>query len=302
MNRQDSFRRGRRLVATTLLGAAAGSIAAHATDAIPLEPTVGRLAIKRVDIVDGPDPIDASTRLYVRSTDGASIPPVSPNGSVGSSETAVDLPGGRALVLWSERAGGVYRVALAPVSDDGFLPGALMSAPSAVDPRPSATFLPDRSAWVVYVESDGVSGQVFRRTASPTTGIWGAPEAISLPGEMVSSAHVVAHDGAAHVVYARRDGPATSIVHATHDGASWNREVVGTSAYAGEALPQIHSHAGVLWIDWVDAQAPTGAGELGWKRRDPSGAWEATRYTGFDTPLRREFHDRPGIRLQAIVP
>lgn len=302
MNRQDTFRRRMRCVAATLLGLPLCSLAALADEAIPIEPIVGRFAFKRMDIVDGPDPIDTIVALYLRSGDSASVPPMSPQGSIGSPETAVDVPGGRALVLWSERVGNAFRVALAPAGDDGFLSGSWLSAPNPVDPRPSATFLPDGTAWLVYLAAESSQTRAFRRVASATTGIWGESEAISLPGEQVGSAHVTEHGGRPHVVYARVDGPATSIVHATHDGTAWIHEVVATSAFAGEVRPQIHSHAGVLWIDWVDAQAPTGAGELGWKRREAAGSWEPTRYVGFDTPFDRDYHDRPGIRLLAIAP
>lgn len=289
------------LIASAVAVILAAALSASAEDVFPLEPKTGRFHLKRVEIVDGPDPIDTVATLYTLSGAPAPLPQIPTSGSPQSTETAVDVPGRRALVTWTDRNGGVYRAALAPVDDQGFLTPSWMSAPSAVDPRPSAAFLPDGTVVVVYVESDGSQTRAYQRRAAPPSGVWGPPEAVSLAGEEVASAHVTAHAGIAHIVYERRIGPTTEIVHATSNGSGFDREVAATSAGTGMTQPQIHSHAGVLWIDWIDATAPTGTGEVAWKRQG-GGVWGSAHYEPFDSAFDREYHVRPGIRLQAVAP
>lgn len=298
--------RTRGFVELAFVVAAAGpfavSLPAAASEVFPFEPTVGRFAVKRLEIADGPDPVDNINQLYVKTGPALSLPPMWPDSSFSSTDTAVDVPGGHAAMVWSEHRAGAYRVAIAPITDDGWAAASWMSGPSVVDPRPSAAFLPDGSILLVYVLDDGTQSRAYRRSASPPSGIWTEPEAISLPGEDVTSVHVGVHDGAVHVVYARRDGSTTSIIHATSTGSGLDREVVAVSSFAGDTWPQIHSHAGALWIDWVDAEAPTGAGELAWKRRGAGSDWEPTQYEAYVSPFDREYHVRPGVRLQAIAP
>lgn len=303
MNRADAFRFTMRYAVLPVALLATLSGPASADDAIPIEPIIGDPPrVRRLEIVDAPDPIGNGITLHTKSSGSASAPAWWPNSVPHSSDVAVDPATGRTIVGWVEQVGGGNHLVLAEATENGWGAASRLGDAYEADPVPSMGFSPDGELVLAFVVASGAESRAFLRTAGPPDWTWSAPQPISLPGERVTSASLVHHEGRTHVAYARLDGPATSIVHATHDGTAWSREVVATSAYDGNVLPRIHSHAGVLWIDWVDAQAPTGAGELGWARRDAAGTWEPARYAGFDSPFHCEHHARPGIRLQAIAP
>ncbi|HEX6851037.1 MAG TPA: hypothetical protein VF139_06485 [Candidatus Polarisedimenticolaceae bacterium] len=301
MNRHTTHRNRSCSALVFLLTIAGAAGSAQAEDVLPFLPPSGTPPrIQRLEIVDAPDPIGNGLTLRNTSGDRSDAPTYHPESVPRAPDVAVDPLTGGAVVGWLERVGETDDLVVASANASGW--GAPCRVARGAASAPSVAFAPDGSVVAIYVLVSGAQTQAFARTASAPDWRWSLPEPVSLPGEQVSHVNAVIHAGQLHIVYSRRDGPATSLVHATPNAAGYDRSVVATSSFAGGALPQIHSHAGVLWIDWVDAEAPTGAGELAWKRRDAPSTWGATRYEPYASPFDRDYHVRPGLRLQAIAP
>ena len=284
-----------------LIASSAGST--RADDAIPIEPLDPEPPrIQRLEIVDAPDPIGNGITLRTKSGGSPNAPTYSPNAVPESPDVAVDPASGRAVAGWLERAGGTYDFVAASANSSGWGAPCRVAGTGVAASAPAVLFLPDGRLAVVYVVASETESRAFVRIASAPEWRFSPPEPVSPSGEVVTHAHATVHEGQLLVVYARRDGPATSIVQATPSASGFDLEVVAVSSFAGSTQPQIHSHAGRLWIDWVDAEAPTGAGELAWKRRGAGGVWETTRYEATASPFQRDYHVRPGVRLQAIAP
>jgi hypothetical protein len=303
MNRQTSHRM--RLIHTCvsvlLITSAADS--ARCDDVFPFLPlTEEPPRVQRLEIVDAPDPIGNGITLY-RSTGGRlNAPTYHQENAPQTPDVAVDPATGWTVVGWREQAASGYDIVVVSVNALGWGQPCRVAEGGASGSAPTAVFMPDGSLTVLYVGSSGAASRVFSRTASPPDWNWSPPQPVSVEGEEVGRVHATAHDGQLHVVYTRRDGPVTSLVHAVPNGATYDRSVIASSSFAGDTLPQIHSHAGALWVDWVDAEAPTGAGELAWKRHASGSTWEPTQYEPYASPFERDYHVRPGIRLEAIVP
>jgi hypothetical protein len=77
-------------------------------------------------------------------------------------------------------------------------------------------------------------------------------------------------------------------------------EIVAMTNNLGEVRPQVHSHAGHLWVDWVDAETTGSSGEIAWTRLNAQGQWEPIRYEPFANREQRDYRTRGGVRMQAI--
>jgi hypothetical protein len=76
-------------------------------------------------------------------------------------------------------------------------------------------------------------------------------------------------------------------------------EIVAITNNLGSVRPEVHVHAGRLWVDWIDAES-NGSGEMAWSRLDAQGHWEPLHYDAFATLEQRDWIVRGGVRLQAI--
>jgi hypothetical protein len=85
------------------------------------------------------------------------------------------------------------------------------------------------------------------------------------------------------------------VVLARWTGTTWIPEVMAISTYDDRMDPQVHSHGGTLWIDWID-----GGDEAAWTRWNPSTGWDPVQYESFDDWMEREFHVRGAIRMLAV--
>jgi hypothetical protein len=89
-------------------------------------------------------------------------------------------------------------------------------------------------------------------------------------------------------------------VLARFENGAFTPEVVAVTNNLGNVRPQAHSHAGRLWVDWVDHETSGGSGEIAWTRQNAQGQWEAIRYEPFANRLEREYLTRGGVRMKAI--
>jgi hypothetical protein len=84
------------------------------------------------------------------------------------------------------------------------------------------------------------------------------------------------------------------------ENGSFITEIVAVTNNMGDVLPQVHSHSGRLWVDWIDFEATDGSGELGWTRLNAQGQWETIRFETFANYTEREYRTRGGARMKAI--
>lgn len=281
--------------------------AARADVGVPLEPnngsgTAARRPIYLGVILDGPDPIGSLAWVQSGSGHGLPVNPTGYENGDGAPAAAADAATGTDVVAWGRRDGSAYEVVFSVLGAESWEPPVVVAVGGALDPRPAVAIAADGSLWFAYTVGEGTAAAAVVRKLDPDLTTWHPPVVVSEPGDAVTTAHLVLHDGLPHVAYARREttGGAT-VVLATLDTGVVDRRVVATTANPGAVRPEAHSLSGVLWVDWVDFEPYPGSGELAWSRMDAEGDFLPPSYVAFDG-FESKWLARPGIRLLAIAP
>ena len=151
-----------------------------------------------------------------------------------------------------------------------------------------------------YWIDDGTP-RVMHREAPADLSSWSAPVQVSDPADRAGRPSGVVHEGELLVVHEVEVFGAgqtpRNIVLSRYDEPSeqFVREVMASTNYSGAVRPNIGSHSGRLWVDWIDADD-----ETAWIRLDTQGQWEAIRYEPYTSQLEL-FLGRAGIRLKAVT-
>jgi hypothetical protein len=249
-------------------------------------------------ITDDPDPMVLWTPL---SPSSPRIP-LNPDG---------DANGDGKLSMIRNHVSGLPIVAWARNSATGFdivvshLAGVEWSEPVVVAGSPADELEP----WLALDPEDGTvhlvwwvvdtPPRVMHRQAPADLSSWSAPVQVSQVQENACVPSAAVHDGLLRVVYEAHDlGMGLSprqIVLATRDGSGFTHEGIATTWHAGKNRPEVHSAAGVLWIDWIDSGS-----EIAWIRRDPqTGVWQTIRTEPYASIEERDWLVRGGIRFRA---
>lgn len=291
-------------IATALL-LCAGS--ARADVGVPLEPNIGpgtaaRRPIYLGVILDGPDPIGSLAWVPNGSGHGLPVNPTGYENGDGAPSAAADASTGTDVVAWGLRDGAAYQVVFSVLGEEAWEPTVVVAVGGALDPRPAVAIAADGSLWFAYTVGDGTAAAAVVRKLDPDRTTWHPPVVVSEPGDAVTTAHLVLHDGLPRVAYARREssGGAT-VVFATVGPGGVDRRIVATTPNTGAVRPEAHSLSGVLWVDWIDFEPYPGSGELAWSRMDAGGDFGPPSYVAFDG-FESKWLARPGIRLLAIAP
>jgi hypothetical protein len=164
---------------------------------------------------------------------------------------------------------------------------------------------PDGSVHMFYWV-DGATPQVFHTVAPPDLSVWSTAVLVSQPGQASLRPAGAFYNGVLRVAYEVHNfGNGNSprqVVLARFENGAFTPEVVAMTNNLGDVRPQVHSHAGRLWLDWVDSETTGGSGEIAWTRQNALGQWEAIGYDTFANYLEREYLVRGGVRIQAIQP
>jgi len=151
---------------------------------------------------------------------------------------------------------------------------------------------------------DGTTPQVFHTVAPPDLSSWSAPVLVSQPGVAACRPAGAFYNGVLRVAYEVHNfgsgNTPRQVVLARCEAGAFTTEVVAMTNNLGEVRPQVHSHAGHLWVDWVDTETTGSSGELAWTRQNAQGQWEAIRYEPFANREQRDYLVRGGARLKAI--
>jgi hypothetical protein len=256
-------------------------------------------------IGDAPDPFPQIWKRLSNPESG--VIPVNTSGSDNGDgvPSIVQNPvTGESIVAWARNSAQGFDVVVSRFTEGAWTDPAVVAGGSGDQADPWLAVSPDGTVHLAYAAA-GAEHAVWYRSAPSDLSSWTAPLRVSEPEVAATMPSLVVHDGIVRVVYEAHDvglgSTPKSIVLSRRDGAGFVREVVAMTANAGSAAPRVNSHSGVLWVDWVDALYPTGAGELAWVRLDGQGL-APPHYVPFAGIFDREFHARPGIRLLVLAP
>jgi hypothetical protein len=140
---------------------------------------------------------------------------------------------------------------------------------------------------------------VMHRQAPADLSSWSAPVQVSNGIDPAFRPGGVVHNGVLKTVYEVHPFGSgqtpRDVILANWDGQSFVPQVLALTNHDGELWPRLHSHAGRLWLEWIDADD-----EMAWIRLENEGGWSPKHWESFATVEEREFHVRGAIRTKAI--
>jgi len=210
---------------------------------------------------------------------------------------------GLALVAWSRNSASGYDVVISRFDNGAWTDPQVVAGTSANELDPQLVLDPDGSIHLFFWV-DGATPQVLYTHAPADLSAWSAPTVVSQPGEPACRPAGIVHGGVLRVAYEVHDfgfgNSPREVVLARQEAGGFTPEVVAMTNNLDEVRPQVHSHAGKLWVDWVDAQTTGGSGEVAWTRLDTLGHWEPIKFEAFGDQLQRSYLTRGGVRMLAI--
>ena len=203
------------------------------------------------------------------------------------------------LVAWARNSAEGYDVVLSRFTGGAWTTPEVLAGDSIDEMDPVLVINPSSGDVHLFYWEDGSTRRVMHRVAPADLSTWSPPVQVSAAGEDACRPSGVFHDGVLQVVYEVHDygyqQTPRQVVLARLEGAAFVPEIVAVTTHAGNVRPEVHSQAGRIWIDWIDA-----SDEMAWTRKDSQGQWEPLRYETFESVEQREFHVRGAIRMQAI--
>ena len=291
----------------TLAIATLGTTIPHAEVGVALH--VGSADPGSVYVIEGltedPDPISTIWRkLGPPNTSRAELNPVGEMNNDGPPSTVCDASSGLIAAAWALNTPAGYDVVVSR-----FVQGA-WTAPQEVaggigdQLDPDLVIDPNGSVHLLYWTNSSPP-QVFHTTAPNDMSAWSTPVLVSEVSEPSLRPSGAFWNGILRVAYEVHNfgtGQAPrEVVLARLENGSFVPEVVAITNNLGTVRPEVHSHAGKLWVDWTDYEDGTGGGELAWTRLNATGQWEAIRYESFGNYDQREHLVRGGARMKAIT-
>jgi hypothetical protein len=205
------------------------------------------------------------------------------------------------VVAWSKASAGGFDVVVSRFVNDAWT-DPLVLAENATVAEPADPVLlmdPTDGTTHLYYWTDTPTPQVMHRQAPADLSSWSTPEPISPAGEIAVRPTATIHQGELHVAYevhtSQLGGTPRQIVLARDVGGSYSSEVIGTTDLAEPNRPQVHSAAGVVWVEWIDI-----AGQMAWTRQDSSGSWDPIDSEPFATPEERDYEVPATIKAEAL--
>ncbi len=289
------------VLGSLLFGPGAGRVAAEVggiidpatgeSDQVPVYMTLG--------IGDDPDPIG-----WVRyRPDSPSRKVLNDQGDVNGDGPPAILwnPVSRMpLVAWSRNSAGGYDVVISRLVGGAWSAPEVLAGSALDELDPQLAVDPATGDVHLFWWVDDTSPRVMHRQAPADLSSWTAPDQVSAPAEIALRPAAVVHGGDLYVSYEVHDWgyeqtPRQVVLSRLVDG-SYQPEVVAITHHAGAAFPRVRSHAGWLWVEWVDA-----ANEVAWTRRGAGGTWDPVETETFATPGERDYRVRPGIRSRVLA-
>jgi hypothetical protein len=271
-------------------------------------PNAPALAIYQAGVIDdGPDPISGIwLSLGGPSASRAVLNPEGATNGDGMPSVAFSPVLGMAAVAWAKNSPNGFDVVISRYDGtDWTVPQVVVGAPGVNELDPELLVGPDGSLHLFYWV-DGSSPRVFYTSAPAGSINWSTPIPVSPPGQVTLRPAGAFFGGVLRVVYEVHEfgygNSPRQVVIARYESGTFITEVVAMTNYTGEVRPQVHSHGGKLWVDWIDTETTGHSGELAWTRIDPQGQWEPISFQPYDGIEEREFLVRGSARMLAIQP
>jgi hypothetical protein len=267
-------------------------------------PTASFVGYKFLAIGDDPDPINQVWRQYSPAGSGRVV--LNPEGEAngdGMPSMLMDPISGLLAVAWPRNSATGFDIVISRFDNGAWTAPQVVAGTSANELDPQLVLGTDGTIHLLYWV-DGATPQVFHTQAPVDLSSWSAPLVVSQPGQAACRPAGVLFQGVLRVVYEVHDfgygnTPRQVVLARLLDGA-FVPEVVSITNNLGEVRPQVHAHAGRLWVDWVDAETTGGSGEVAWIRLNAQGHWESIQYETFVSPEQRDYLVRGAVRMQAI--
>jgi hypothetical protein len=260
--------------------------------------------VYRLGITEDPTPITTIWRK-VTPNDAVHVT-LNPEGEAngdGAPSVVSDAGSGLVAAAWSRHAQSGFDVVVSRFVNDAWTVPQVVVASSAGELDPQLVLAPDGSVHLFYWV-DGATPQVFHTVAPSDLSSWSAPVLVSQPGVASCRPAGAFHNGVLRVAYEVHNfgsgNTPRQVVLARLDNGAFVPEVVAMTNNLGEVRPQVHSHAGKLWVDWVDHETTGGSGELAWTRLNEQGQWQAVQFEPFVNREQRDYLVRGGAKLKAI--
>jgi hypothetical protein len=210
---------------------------------------------------------------------------------------------GLVAAAWARNSASGFDVVISRFTAGAWTEAQVVAGSPSDELDPQLVLDPDGSVHLFYWV-EGTTRQVFRVTAPPDLSSWSAPSLVSQPGESACRPAGAFYNGILHVAYEVHNfGNGNSprqVVLARLDSGVFTPEVIAMTNNLGDVYPQVHSHAGRLWVDWVDAETSEGSGEIAWTRMNAQGQWEPIHFDAFASYVEREYKVRSGVRVEVI--
>jgi hypothetical protein len=268
-------------------------------------PEVTRLGILQLAVIgDDPVPFNAVWRVFAPGAPGRVI--LNPEGEAngdGPPSVVIDPATGLAVVAWSRNSATGFDVVISRLENGAWTTPQVVIGSPAHELDPQLVLDASGNIHLLYWV-DGATPQVFHTQAPSDLSSWSAPVLVSQPEQAACRPAGAMLQGVLHVAYEVHDfgfgNSPRQVVLARFANGSFVPEVVSITNNLGEVRPQVHAHAGHLWVDWIDAETTGGSGELAWSRVDAQGHWEPIRYEAFANREQRDYLVRGGVRMKAI--
>jgi hypothetical protein len=261
-----------------------------------------------VYILDGstedPSPINPVWRKFgLGSNMQVALNPQGEANGDGTPSLVTDAVTGLIAAAWSRNSANGFDVVVSRFESGAWTEATVVQGLSANELDPQLTLDPDGSVHLFYWV-EGATPQVFHRIAPPDLSSWSTAVPVSAPGESACRPAGVFHNGVLYVAYELHNFGAGNtpkqVVLARFENGGFTPEVVAMTNNLGNTRPQVHSHAGHFWVDWVDYENTDGSGEIAWTRKNAQGQWEAINYDSFATHVEREYVVRGGVRIEVM--
>lgn len=256
-------------------------------------------------IDEGPTPI-TTTEWRPVGPGGSNRVVLNPDGETngdGAPSMLSNPSTGLVAAAWSRHTAGGFDVVVSQFASGAWTTAQVVAGTTSDELDPQMVLAPDGSVRLFYWV-EGSTRQVFQITAPADLSSWSAPILVSQPGDSACRPAGAYYNGVLHVAYEVHNfgngSTPRQVVLAKLTGGTFTPEVVAMTNNMGDVFPQVHSHAGRLWVDWIDAEAGDGSGEIAWARTDAQGQWEPIRFDPFANYLEREYRVRSGIRVEVI--
>jgi hypothetical protein len=210
---------------------------------------------------------------------------------------------GLVAAAWARNSASGYDVVVSQFDSGAWTEASVVVGSTAQELDPQLVLDPDGSVHLFYWV-DGTTPQVFHRVAPADLSSWSTAEPVSPTGQSACRPAGEFYNGVLYVAYELHSfgtgNTPKQVVLARYENGAFTPEVVAMTNNPGNVRPQVHSHGGRLWVDWIDDELADGSGEVAWTRLDAQGQWEATQYDAFANHEEREYLVRGSVRVQVV--